>query len=116
VEINMALQMATVDPDWKRQAEWRERTVENINKSRQRRLEQLGKQHKAIRRAIEAYDRLDHRDLPGIGRVGPADCSAGPPSELLGRLSPQAAQASREAAQVCGAIPDRGQVPYPAPP
>jgi hypothetical protein len=31
-----------------------------------------------------------------IGRVGPADCSAGPPSELLGRLSPQAAQASRE--------------------
>ena len=37
--------------------------------------------------------------LPGIsriGRVGPADCSAGPPSELLGRLSPQAAQASRE--------------------
>jgi hypothetical protein len=66
VEINMALQMATVDPDWKRQAEWRERTVENINKSRQRRLEQLGKQHKAIRRAIEAYDRLDHRDLPGI--------------------------------------------------
>lgn len=52
----MALQMATVDPDWKRQAEWRERTVENINKSRQRRLEQLGKQHKAIRRAIETYD------------------------------------------------------------
>ena len=31
-----------------------------------------------------------------LGRVGPADCSAGPPSELLGRLSPQAAQASRE--------------------
>src|SRR5215207_3734640 len=34
--------------------------------------------------------------VPRIGRVGPADCSAGPPSELLGRLSPQAAQASRE--------------------
>jgi hypothetical protein len=31
----------------------------------------------------------------GISRVGPADCSAGPPSELLVRLSPQAAQASR---------------------
>jgi hypothetical protein len=34
--------------------------------------------------------------VPRISRVGPADCSAGPPSELLGRLSPQAAQASRE--------------------
>ena len=37
--------------------------------------------------------------LPGtsrIGRVGPADCSAGAPSELLVRLSPQAAQASRK--------------------
>ncbi len=34
--------------------------------------------------------------MPGLSRVGPADCSAGPPSELLERLSPQAAQASRE--------------------
>ena len=33
--------------------------------------------------------------VPRVSRVGPADCSAGPPSELLGRLSPQAAQASR---------------------
>ena len=42
--------------------------------------------------------------VPRIGRVGPADCSAGPPSELLGRLSPQAAQASRKGGSGRGAV------------
>jgi hypothetical protein len=49
-------------------------------------------------RAVDVEE-VDHEHAGGLraqSRVGPADCSAGPPSELLGRLSPQAAQASRE--------------------
>src|SRR5690349_18658526 len=66
VVVNMALQMPTVDPNLQRQAEWRQGTVENINKFRQRRLKQLDEQEEAISRAVEAYNRFDHRDVPGI--------------------------------------------------
>jgi hypothetical protein len=53
--------------------------------------------------------------LPGvsrIGRVGPADCSAGPPQNCSGSFHRKQLKQAARAAQVCGAIPDRGQVPF----
>lgn len=69
MEINFEIDWTNVrsDADAKRQAEWRDRSVQPIKAARAKRLQLLNRQREAILRATDAYIRLDEGDVPWIG-------------------------------------------------